>query len=162
MLLREVSLQELWPCAVAAVGAAVTPTRKTRGVETLNEDTCESVMLSTISVSVCTFLKSKSSQTSYSSVWAHTCARAASAGQGTESYLVRGKGGGAGRGAGCARRLAELDLGPGLMQDLCPCRSWWMCPARQTGTLSWRRRTTSSTGDEPRSARCCPCCSCSC
>lgn len=55
----------------AAVGAAVTPTRKTHGVETLNGDMCESVMLPTISVSVCTFPKRKSSQTSYSSVQVH-------------------------------------------------------------------------------------------
>lgn len=71
---------------VAAVGTAITPTRKTHGAETLNEDACESVMLSTISVSIYTFPKRKSSQMSYSSVWVHTCARAGPVRQGTEEW----------------------------------------------------------------------------
>lgn len=107
-------------------------------VETLNKDTCESVVLSKHKKDmelleqvqtramrmirgldhdsvihhfcVCVFLRCKSSRVSCSSVWMHTGVWAISARQGTKSCLEYGKDGGVGQGTGCSRRLTELDL----------------------------------------------------
>lgn len=100
----------------------------------------------------CTFPKCQSSQMVTVQCGAHLCLGTESCWQAWRRWT----------GAGSRRGLAELDLCRGLRWDLCCCRCWWMCPARQTDTLPWRRTTTSSTGGEPKSVRCCPCCSCSC